>query len=174
MRHALATSTLLLVIVTTAIALPAGAQIEVDDPLPLTSCSFTPSALTLGPGESGLVTLTAEPTSAEAISVLAFDGTALTDDSESVESGTESTVTYASIVQLVRDTTGETVTSGVAVQSLAILVGEGTRLETLCSLTITLVGEPEPTSTTTVAPGPSPDPGPATPDPEMATPRYTG
>jgi len=168
MRRPLATATLLLVIAAAAFVPAAGAQETT-----LTSCSFSPDAITLGPGESAPSTLTTDPVVAEAIGVLAFDGDVLLEEFDTVESGS-SVLDYVNLVGVVEAATGVDVTSGVLDLSWGIVLplGDDERFEALCTLSITLTGEPDPT-TTTVAPEPEPEPEP-TPDPEPATPRFTG
>jgi hypothetical protein len=168
MRRPLATATLLLVLATAAFVPAANAQ-ETN----LNSCSFSPDAITLGPGEAATVTLTTDPVVANIIGVLAFDDEVLLEEFDTAESG-PSVLTYETLVGVVEAATGVAVTSGVLDLSYGVILplGDDERFEALCTLSITLTGEPEPT-TTTVAPEPSPIPEPA-PDPEPATPRFTG
>ncbi len=168
MRRPLATATLLLVIATAAFVPAAGAQDTT-----LTSCSFSPDAITLGPGEAATVALTTDPVVADTIGVLAFDGEVLLEEFETVESGPY-VLDYGNLVSVVETVTGVSVTSGVLDVSYGVILplGDDERFEALCTLSITLTGEPDAT-TTTVAPEPSPIPEPA-PDAEPATPRFTG
>ncbi len=168
MRRPLATATLLLVIATAALVPAAGAQ-ETN----LTSCTYSPSEITLRPGESVGVTFTTDPVEATAFVQTTLVGEPLGDFTLSPLPPSPFAFSE-SYDALIEDFASEDIfiTSGVILQSIAIVVvhGEDDRFETLCTFTVNLVGEPEPT-TTTVAP--EPEPGPSL-DPEPATPRYTG
>ena len=168
MRRPLATATLLLVIATAALVPAAGAQ-ETN----LTSCTYSPSEITLRPGESVDVTFTTDPVEATALVQTTLDGEILTDFDPTPlpPSPFAFSESYDALIEAFAED-DIFITSGVILQSIAIVVGEGEdeRFETLCTFTVNLVGEPEPTTTTVAA---EPEPGPS-PDPEPATPRYTG
>ena len=166
MRRPIATAALLLVIATAAFVPAANAQDAV-----LNSCSYSPSELTLRPGESVDVIVTTDPVEATAFVQTTLDGEILTDFFPTLlpTSPFTAPTAYDAIIEAFAED-DIFITSGVILQSIAVVVGEGEdeRFETLCTFTVNLVGEPEPT-TTTVAPEPEP-----TPNPEPATPRFTG
>lgn len=146
-----------------AVAAP-GASAQVPT---LESCSYTPSEVTLGPGDSVDVLFALDPPGSEAILLVSLDGEVIVEDFSPgpPESPIVLVITYDDLVAVLSEDLDRPVTEGVFVQSLNIVVGEGDdeQLEEVCALTITLAIPPEPTTTSTTLPAPEP-----------VAPRYTG
>lgn len=166
MQRTAITVTALVALAVTAFGITPSVSAQEDT---LESCSISPTAVTLGPGESATLTVTNNPPGGEATLISTFNGEIIAQDflpAPSVSPIT-SEVDYDSLVALLTEVLGEPVSEGVFESSVNIVVGEGDdeRFEALCTYTVTLVGAPEPTTTSTTAPEPVVPP---------ATPRYTG
>ena len=170
MRHLRAAVTTLVVALATVAAAP-GASAQEPPPAPmLETCTVTPAAVTLRPGEVAETIFTFAPSGGEALYNTTFDGVGVIDAVIvfSAESPLTAQASYDDFAKELSEDLGRTITDGVLAitYSRATDGGDPGDTEVLCTLTITLTTAPEPTTTTTTLPTITPA--------AAAPPRFTG